>query len=70
MYFDTLNETDGRTSCLLLQMVVKMTVCPILPPPALVLVSTALTQGYSHGLLLSCACELNPMTIITATKVC
>jgi hypothetical protein len=32
------------------------------------LVSTVLTQRDAHGLLLSCAWELNPITIITATK--
>jgi hypothetical protein len=50
-------------------MVEKMPFENPVPFSALVLVSTALTQRDAQGLLLSCAWEFNPITIITVTKI-
>jgi hypothetical protein len=48
----------------------KNDVCPIFyhHQHLLVSVNGINSKDIAHGLLLSCACELNPMTIITATK--
>jgi hypothetical protein len=70
MYFDTLNkkQMEEYSSCLL-QMVVKNDGLPNFTTTSTrSSVNGINSKDIAHGLLLSCACELNPMTIITATK--